>query len=25
VVPGQYIASVYAGNTLLQSLRVERR
>ena len=25
VVPGQYIASVYAGKTLIQSLRVERR
>ena len=25
VVPGQYVASVYAGKTLVQSLRVERR
>jgi len=25
VVPGQYIATVYAGKTLIQSLRVERR
>ncbi|QKG56920.1 DUF4331 family protein [Hymenobacter sp. BRD128] len=25
IVPGQYIASVYAGKTLIQSLRVERR
>ena len=25
VVPGQYIASVYAGSTLLQSLRIQRQ